>query len=136
MTLTAKLCLFVVLSLFAVAGAKADKGEAFRGIFCTSQEAMERVVVLGKERGGAQEGIIAVNVETPQACFYGTIIGVRTKIVGTIDSPDGLLDITAWRILKVVMVADFEHGRMVPVGIEVVDEVIRYTLEGSKQTPA
>lgn len=133
-----------ILGLIAVLGysitafvlkAQAQEPEAFRGIFCVSQEKMERVVVLGKEHGGAQEGIIAANVETANSCFYGTIIGVRQKIVATIDSPDGLLDVVAWRVLKVVLIADFENGRMLPVQLEVTEEVIRYTLEGSKQTP-
>lgn len=137
MNLLCKVLIWCFLVCLLATRAQAQDPEPFRGIFCTSQEAMERVVTLGKEHGGAQQGIIAVNLETPNSCFYGTIVGVRQKIVGTVTDPDTgfLLDITTWKILKVVLIADFENGRMIPVGLELVDEIIRYTLEGSKQTP-
>lgn len=130
MSFLSKLALYALLSAFVVVNAKAQEPEAFRGIWCTDATSIEKVVTLGTKLGGAQEGIIAVNEEVEGSCFFGSIIGIRQERGKTIQSPDGLLDIVAWKVLKVVIIADFKTQRLIPANLEV--ELTRYTLEGSK----
>lgn len=119
-----------ILSAIALAGylivsatlLKAEQAEPMRGIFCTSSDSIKAVVLKGKELGGAAQGIEAVNLETPNACIYGVILGKRVEVLDIIDTPDGKLDVTRWEI----------HAVVTPLGIVPLDHpAILFTLEES-----
>ena len=133
--LACRLLLWVILCLLLATRVHAEP-QRFTGIWCQTREQVERVVVLGSQLGGAQEGIIAVNKEAEGSCFFGQIVGVRQTIVGSIESPDGLLDVTTWNITVVEAVADFESNRIVRGPLPILDEMVRFTLEGSKKIGA
>jgi len=114
----------IVTALLALLSHAAFAQEPMRGIFCDTQAQLEKVVLIGTAEGNAGAGIEAVNKSDGEhACVYTTILGVRGKVVATVASPEGLLDIVTFRVQAIAT----------PIGMIPVEERLWFTLVSSDQ---
>jgi hypothetical protein len=93
------------LSLLIPAPSRAETVEVETGVFCDTQEQMERYVALYS--GDIQAALDAVNAEEndPSACAYGTIAYIRGPEIATARNKN-----ETYHIVKVIVVGFMTHS--------------------------
>jgi hypothetical protein len=107
------------LSVFLCAPSRAQTIEVGSGIFCSTQEQMERFVA--HFDGDETTAISAVNAEEndPTACVYGTVAFFRGPEIETARNKSG-----AYHIVKVVIV-----GALTEAGFQAVAPAASFSVE-------
>jgi hypothetical protein len=92
------------LSLLTSVPSWAETVEVETGVFCDTQQQMERYVALFS--GDTQAALNAVNTEVndPTACVYGTIAYIRGPEIATARNGSG-----AYHIVRVIVVGFMTH---------------------------
>ena len=93
------------LSLLISAPSRAETIEVETGVFCDTQQQMERYVALFS--GDIQAALNAVNTEVndPTACVYGTIAYIRGPEIATARNSK-----ETYHIVKVIVVGFMTHS--------------------------
>ena len=93
------------LSLLISVPSRAQNIEVETGVFCDTQQQMERYVAL--YNGDMQAALNAVNTEVndPTACVYGTIAYIRGPEIATARNGSG-----AYHIVRVIVVGFMTHS--------------------------
>ena len=93
------------LSLLISVPSRAENIEVETGIFCDTQQQMERYVAL--YNGDMQAALNAVNAEVndPTACVYGTIAYIRGPEIATARNKS-----EAYHIVRVIVVGFMTHS--------------------------
>jgi hypothetical protein len=92
------------LSLLTSVPLRAENIEVETGVFCDTQQQMERYVALFN--GDTQVALNAINTEVndPTACVYGTIAYIRGPEIATARNGSG-----AYHIVRVIVVGFMTH---------------------------
>jgi hypothetical protein len=93
------------LSLLISVPSRAENIEVETGVFCDTQQQMERYVAL--YNGDTQAALNAVNTEVndPTACVYGTIAYIRGPEIATARNKS-----EAYHIVRVIVVGFMTHS--------------------------